>query len=175
MRRVILSLLLAAPPTLAQLADPRLGCFTYQEANYEILGVPANWIVRATGACAPVESSWRIVPAMSAEESEAAKDEDEDNAAPWLERRDAASDAVEVRRRLGPGTWAVFADGTTVQLDALHLPGALRSWSLVAPQWMLVRTDEALVLLRADGEWFYLPIPDTAASKPTTHEGAPAQ
>ena len=168
MRRVVLSLLLAAPiprQVGAQLADPRLGCFSYEEANYEILGVPANWVVRAAASCAPVENNWRIVPEVSAAE---------DHAAPWLERRDATSEAIEVRRRLGPGVWAVFADGTPVQLNVLSLPGTLQSWSLVAPNWMLVRTGEALVLLRADGEWFYLPVPDTAASKAPTQEGVPA-
>jgi hypothetical protein len=154
LRLSFLGLLLAAP-IFAQLAEPRLGCFTYNDAPYDIFGIPANWIVRATASCTPVESAWRIVE-ETAEESQGAIED----AAPWLEHRDATSGAVEARGRLVPGIWAVFADGTPLQLDTLNLPGTLQSWGLVSSTWMLVRTDQALLLLHAGGTWSYLPVPE---------------
>jgi hypothetical protein len=134
--------LLAGTCLLAQIEAPRIGCFTGADGSFEIAGLAANFVVQPVESCIGVESPWRVIDV---------------DGEPWLERRDALSHAVEVRWRLEAGVWAVFADGTLAQLDALHLPGLVQGWRLVARDWMLVHTEGADILLRADGQWFYLP------------------
>jgi hypothetical protein len=74
-----------------------------------------------------------------------------------LERVDFVSGAVEHRQKLEPGHYGVWPDGTLAAFDALGLPGAVSEWRIVSGQWMLLRMGDALVLLQADRQWFYLP------------------
>jgi hypothetical protein len=134
---------LAPAILMAQVQAPSIGCFMDGDRAFGILGVAGSFVVEPAEACGEVENRWRVTS-------------DEDGA-PWLERVDPVSSAVEYRRELEPGRYGVWPDGTLAAFDALGLPGAVGGWRLASEQWMLLQVDGYWLALDRGGQWFYLP------------------
>ena len=139
--------ILAAPFLLAlagnaQISEPSIGCFVDHGGAFLIQGIAGSFVVRPAEACQAIDNRWAITGTQ---------------AAPWLERTDAASGAVEEHRKLDPGSWAVFPDGTLANLGELDLPGDVIEWHPVAHNWLLLRFESHWALLGANQHWYYLP------------------